>query len=297
MQTPDYNELLIGIDHGIDAHLAWNQRLFRCALLRESPGNDVMLSNAHELCQFGVWFEEQRLILDDIDPYLVRNIDDAHRRMHDGVRSLASAILENKPAQAVDLQVYQNQQTKMITLLHTLHQRIEDINTRYDSLTGLPMRHGLEHAFTVRHKDSLRNGTQLWLLLADIDHFKSVNDTHGHSIGDMAIKHVADRLTLCLRSNDILFRYGGEEYLALLLVKSDSDIHEIAKRMLLSVNDPLVLTNNQPLNLTVTIGLTAVSPDEILRNAIDRADFALLDGKKEGRNRYTIANEKDSLVR
>ena len=296
MQSPDYNELLIGIDHGIDAHLAWNQRLFRCAFLRESPGNDVMLPNAHELCQFGIWFEAQRLILNEIDPYLTRCIDDAHRLMHDGVRSLASAILENKPAEAVDLQLYQNQQTAMITLLHTLHQRIEDINIRLDSLTGLPMRHGLEHAFTIRSKDELRNGMQLWLVLADIDHFKLVNDTHGHSVGDMAIKHVADRLALCLRSNDILFRYGGEEFLALLLVTSDSDIQEIAKRMLHSVNNPLKLADDQSLNLTATLGLTHVSSGETLRPVIDRADFALLDGKKAGRNRYTITNVKAPLV-
>lgn len=296
MQSIDYNELLIGIDQGIDAHLAWNQRLFRCALLRESPGNDVILPNSHELCQFGIWFESQRLILDNIDPELIRSIDKAHRLMHDGVRSLATAILQNKAAQEVDMQLYQNHQTTMITLLHTLHNLIESINARHDSLTGLPMRHGLEHAFTIRSKDASRNGLQLWLVMADIDHFKSVNDTHGHSIGDMAIKHVADRLILCIRGNDILFRYGGEEFLALVLVKSGSEIKEIAERMLLSVNEQLVLTNNENLNLTVTIGLTSVSPSEILRSAIDRADSALLNGKKAGRNRYIIANEKNPLV-
>ena len=291
MKSFDYNELLIGIDQGIDAHLAWNQRLFRCALLRESPGDDVLLPNSHELCQFGIWFESQRVILDEIDSRLVSRIDNAHRLMHDGVRSLATSILDDKPAKAIDLQSYQNQQTTMITLLHTLHQRIVDVDSRHDPLTGLPMRHGLEHAFTIRNKDSLRNDSQLWLAMIDIDHFKSVNDTHGHSIGDIAIKYVADRLTLCLRSNDIQFRYGGEEYLALLLVKSGDDVQEIAKRMLHSVNNPLILADNISLNMTVTIGLTQVSPGEILSRAIDRADFALLDGKKAGRNRYTIANE------
>lgn len=296
MQSIDYNELLVGIDEGINAHLAWNQRLLRCALLRESPGHDVMLPNAHELCQFGIWFKEQKLMLDEIDSDLTHSIDEAHRLMHDGVRSLSSAILENNPAQEIDLQMYQDQQTTMITLLHTLHQRIENINMRYDSLTGLPMRHGLEHAFTIRSNDASRNGTQLWLLMADIDHFKSVNDSYGHSIGDIAIKHVVDRLSLCLRSNDILFRYGGEEFLALLLVESDDDMQEIAERMLISVNEPLILSNNETLNLTVTLGLTPVFLGEILRPVIDRADFALLDGKKAGRNRFIIANEKALLV-
>ena len=294
MHSLDYNELLIGIDQGIDAHLAWNQRLFRCALLRESPGDDVLLPNAHELCQFGIWFAAQRVILNEIDPSLVNRIGNAHRSMHDGVRSLAASILEDKPANAADLQSYQNQQTTMITLLHTLHQRIVDIDSHHDSLTGLPMRHGLEHAFTIRNKDTLRNGSQLWLALVDIDHFKLVNDTHGHSIGDMALKHVADRLTFCLRSNDILFRYGGEEFLALLPVKSGNDVQEIANRILRSVNNPLMLADDLLLNMTVTIGLTQVSPGEMLRPAIDRADFALLDGKKAGRNRYTIANENAS---
>lgn len=285
----DYNALLVGIDQGIDAHLAWNQRLFRCALLRESPGNDVLLPNAHELCRFGQWFHSQRALLDEIDPYLSLRIDDAHRLMHNGVRALATAILADEPAQAIDLQLYQNQQSTMVTLLNTMRQQVVDIESRHDALTGLPMRHGLEHAFSIRLKDAMRNGLQLWIAIADIDHFKSVNDTYGHSVGDMAIKHVADRLSLCLRTNDILFRYGGEEFLVLLMVEPGGAIHGVAKRMLSSVNSPLILADGQPLSLTITLGLTPVSPTEMLGRATDRADFALLDGKKSGRNRHIIS--------
>jgi diguanylate cyclase (GGDEF)-like protein len=296
MQSIDFNELLTGIDNGIDAHLAWNQRLLRCALLRESPGNDVLLPNAHELCQFGIWFTAQRAILDEIDAPLIARIDDAHRCMHDGVRSLAVAVLEDTPAQPADLQLYQDQQTRMVNLLHALRQRIVDIDSHHDSLTGLPMRHSLEHAFTIRQRDAMRSQSQLWLALADIDHFKSVNDTYGHSVGDMAIKHAAQCLALCLRTNDILFRYGGEEFLGLFLLESGSDIRDVAKRMLHSVQAPLFLGDNQSLHMTVTIGLASVSSGETLRTVIDRADFALLDGKKAGRNRYIIANEIDVSV-
>lgn len=288
MQLFDFNKLVTGIDQGIDAHLAWNQRLFRCALLREAPGVDVQLINAHELCQFGKWFISQRSLLDGIDPYLALRIDDAHRLMHDGVRVLAAAILENRPAQTIDLEMYQSQQATMITLLNALRQQVAEIATRHDVLTGLPMRHGLEHAFSIRGKDALRNGQQLWLVIADIDHFKSVNDTFGHSVGDMALKHVAERLAYCLRTNDMLFRYGGEEFLALLLMAPDSNVQAIAERVLASVRLPLTLADGQQLSLTITLGLTQVSTGEALSVAINRADFALFDGKKAGRNRYII---------
>lgn len=295
MRIFNYNEMLVGIDQGIDAHLAWNQRLFRCALLHEPPGNDVLLPNAHELCQFGLWFNSQRMLLDEIDPYLTLRIEDSHRLMHGGVRSLAQAILDNRPAQAIDLQLYQNQQSTMITLLNMLRQQIVDIESRHDTLTGLPMRHGLEHAFSIRIRDALRTGQQLWLAIADIDHFKSVNDTHGHSIGDVAIKHIANRLSYCIRANDVLFRYGGEEFLALLLVEPGGAIHDLAKRMLTSACTPLMLGDGTTLQLSITLGLTPVSPDEALNNAIDRADFAMLDGKKAGRNRYNISFASDVI--
>lgn len=290
MKSTLYSELLEGIDDGINAHLAWNQRLLRSALLRKSPGEDVMQPNAHDLCQFGMWFNAQKKKLEEIDSDLTHSINEAHRLMHDAVRILASGIIANTPAQDTDLQLYEKKQTSMITMLQTLRQKIEHISMRFDSLTGLPMRHGLEHAFTIRLNDASRIGAQLWVLLADIDHFKSVNDTHGHSIGDMAISHTANQLRLCLRKNDILFRYGGEEFLALLLVTSDDDIQNLAERMLHSISTPLVLAN-QTINLTATLGLTPVSPDEKLRTVIDRADFALLKGKKSGRNRYIIADK------
>ena len=89
----------------------------------------------------------------------------------------------------------------MVTLLNELRERVAEAATHQDLLTGLPLRHGLEYAFGLRRKDARRDQAQLWLAMIDVDHFKAVNDSHGHAVGDVALQHVAPRLVGCLRES------------------------------------------------------------------------------------------------
>lgn len=212
--------LLDGIDRGIEAHLAWNQRLMRCALLRESPGDDVLEPQAHTLCRFGVWFAAHRQQLDSFDAALVRRIAQSHQSMHDAVRRMCERMLLAQPGSADDLQAYEQGQSAMVTQLNALRELVARATTHHDVLTGLPLRHGLEYAFDLRRKDALRAEARLWLAMIDVDRFKMVNDTHGHAIGDQALQHVAQRMVACMRASDTLIRFGGEEFLALFVVRN-----------------------------------------------------------------------------
>jgi len=282
--------LLKGIDRGIEVHLAWNQRLLRCALLHESPGDDVFRPDAHALCEFGAWFSTHQCDLDTFDEALVQRIADAHRNMHDAVRLMCHRVLQGRAAAATDLQAYEQGQSAMVTLLNELRERIAEAAAHEDLLTGLPLRHGIEYTFGLHRKNARRGDAQLWLAMIDVDHFKAVNDTHGHAVGDAALRHVAHCLAACLRETDALFRFGGEEFLALFPVREPLGVELLAARVLDAVREaPLTTGPGVTLHLSVTVGLARVRADEDLASATQRADQAMLLGKSQGRGRFVLA--------
>lgn len=283
-----FENLLTGIDRGLQAHLAWNQQLMRCALLRESPGEDMMSPDAHQHCAFGKWFESEKSALSEFDAQAVQALAQKHEAMHDAVRRLCSQSLKGDPVSQEDFQAYEAGQTGMVGSLNTLRQRVAESVLKLDALTGLPLRNGLGYAFKIRQSDAARNGQSLHLAMVDVDHFKVVNDTKGHPVGDMALQHLARLMTGFLRENDIAVRYGGEEFLFLLL---GPGAETVIRRLLEAVRqNPMALPGDQlPLKMTVTAGLTPVLASDTLETAVARADRALLEGKASGRDRYIIA--------
>jgi diguanylate cyclase (GGDEF)-like protein len=282
--------LVHGIDHALEAHLAWGQGLLRCALLHESPGDEVLRPDAHSICPFGLWFASHRYELDTFDEALVERMEKAHRCMHDAVRLMCQRVMQGLPAAAADLHAYEQAQSTMVVLINELRERVAEASTHQDTLTGLPLRHGLDYAFGLRCKDARRDEAQLWLAMVDVDHFKSVNDRHGHAAGDVALQHIARCLVGCLRESDALFRFGGEEFLALFLVHEAQGIELLAARLLEAVSaEPLSIATGATLQLSVTVGLACVREGEDLASATERADLAMLLGKAQGRARFVLA--------
>lgn len=155
-----------------------------------------------------------------------------------------------------------------------------------DELTGLPNRRAF---FDVARRELSRHqrfGEPCMALMLDIDHFKSVNDTHGHDIGDLVLRAVAERLRDSVRKSDCPARLGGEEF-ALLMPNTDVAGGEVvAERMAATVREAPVPTPAGPLRVTATLGLTAMSArDQSVEEMLKRADEALYDGKRAGRDR------------
>lgn len=148
-----------------------------------------------------------------------------------------------------------------------------------DSLTGLANRRGGEDAAQREVSRTRRANRPLSFLLADIDHFKKVNDTHGHAEGDRVIRDVAATLAYCLRASDVAARWGGEEFLAVL---PDADLgraQQVAERVRAAVAG----IAGQP-TVTVSIGCAQLGPTERVEAAIGRADASLYEAKAAGRN-------------
>lgn len=158
---------------------------------------------------------------------------------------------------------------------------------RRDALTGLPNRRAFDEALARELARADRGGAPLAVVALDVDHFKRVNDAHGHAAGDAALRAVAERARGALRAGDLLARVGGEEFGALLPGAALADAREVAERIRAAVEAaPVPVTAaSVPLRLTVSLGCAARVSGEAAAALVGRADARLYDAKRGGRNR------------
>ncbi len=162
-----------------------------------------------------------------------------------------------------------------------------------DSLTELNNRRALEWDLPRQIKRARTQKTSLSLIILDVDHFKKVNDTHGHLAGDRILQILCQRLRHNLRCQDTAFRYGGEEFVILLANTSDDEALLVARRLNRVVSDePFALNNKLTINITISLGTASLQAedDEQGESLLDRADQCLLQAKTSGRNRVIDSN-------
>ncbi|MEH1782253.1 MAG: GGDEF domain-containing protein [Nostoc sp.] len=162
-----------------------------------------------------------------------------------------------------------------------------------DSLTELNNRRALEWDLPRQIQRARTQKTSLSLIILDVDHFKKVNDTHGHLVGDRILQILCQRLRHNLRCQDTAFRYGGEEFVVLLANTSDDEALLVARRLNRVVSDePFALNNKLTINITISLGTASLQAedDEQGESLLYRADQWLLQAKTSGRNRVIDSN-------
>ncbi len=162
-----------------------------------------------------------------------------------------------------------------------------------DSLTGL---HNRRFALFELDRMLSRPGKGLAVMMLDLDHFKAVNDSHGHAAGDRILSQVARRLRSQLRGRDLLARIGGEEFLVALPDAGEADALDCAERLRRAIGTTPFRVSDQiaPLHVTLSAGLALIGRDaagETAQSLIDRADRALYGAKSHGRDQVTLANQ------
>ncbi|MGC2165693.1 MAG: GGDEF domain-containing protein [Gallionella sp.] len=158
-----------------------------------------------------------------------------------------------------------------------------------DFLTGALNRRGMDEAFDREFKRADRHNTPLSLAMLDIDHFKKINDTMGHSTGDMALAHLAKVVKSVLRSTDILARYGGEEFVILLPGTKQDDAVNVVAGVQRDLTKNFFLHNNERVLITFSAGVAERMTGENADEVLPRADAALYQAKHAGRNRVVGA--------
>ena len=154
-----------------------------------------------------------------------------------------------------------------------------------DSLTGLQNRRAMEQELNIAIEEYRRGNAHFGLAMLDLDHFKRINDEHGHEAGDEVLIAFADLVRRCTRKVDRCFRFGGEEFVLLMPATSEASLHHIDENLRRRVAAEL---NCRGAAVTVSIGAAALRPDEDWQAWLARADAALYQAKNEGRNRTVI---------
>jgi diguanylate cyclase (GGDEF)-like protein len=173
--------------------------------------------------------------------------------------------------------------------LREKNQQLEQLSTT-DALTGLRNRRFAESFLSREVERARRHGDALAVVLADLDHFKKVNDAHGHAVGDAALRHVAALLEAQVRKTDVCARWGGEEFLIGLVQPHAEGVCEFAERQRTAVAaSPLQLPGGRRLALTVSLGVALYVPADAVDDLVDAADRALYRAKRAGRNRVALS--------
>ena len=267
-------------------HEAWFANLMRGLICRVEATADDLDPEGHQRCRFGRWYHGPGQEVLREQPSFVA-IESEHVRLH----VLAARVLGEA---ATGAQVQASEYDELVACgsqlrleLETLRHEIETALRDRDAVTGAFGR--VEILPALREAGELvRREVQLaCIAFMDLDHFKDVNDAHGHRLGDQVLAGAVQYVTAHLRSYDRVFRYGGDEFLILLPAAHI----EVAARLIERLRSGLAATTlavdeaGRPLRTTASFGITPLEPDVSAEESMDRADKALLLAKSAGRNR------------
>ena len=157
-----------------------------------------------------------------------------------------------------------------------------------DPLTGISNRRHFMDQISEEFERTVRYGTPFSLMLIDIDNLKEVNDTYGHEAGDEVLRSFAKYCLTRLRSVDRFARFGGDEFIVLLVQTGRERAKEVALRLLSGIEGSEIQTEEEAIHITVSVGLTTINKDATIDGLIKRADKALYEAKNGGRNRVAI---------
>ena len=157
-----------------------------------------------------------------------------------------------------------------------------------DQLTNLPNRRFTERHIQQKFKEYHDFNFPFAIVFIDVDHFKFVNDTYGHDVGDDVLKMLSKTYVNAVRNNDFIGRWGGEEFLAIFTNCNEKTLLELSERIRVLVENSTMLANDTELKVTISIGATIVKPEDNYESIIKRADNLMYQSKENGRNRCTL---------
>lgn len=266
--------------------LAWEIDLVYRIVLDADLGNSLSLSQA----DFGLWFNHKgRHYFSGIAEAghisrLIQDIDEVFRNTRETTKALSNRSLRTKFL----IQLRKNV-SQISTLLRELFEEVSRHEVGMDVLTRLLNRRFLPTIFKREIAQAKRASTSLSVLVIDVDKFKQINDTWGHHAGDEILRKVSAAFYDNVRSNDYVFRYGGDEFVIVLTEASEFDTTRIAERIRSRVEKTVIKSpDGQTIPLSLSIGAAMFSGHPDYERLIQAADEALYIAKKRGRNRVEL---------
>ena len=275
------------LNRTIDEAISWMKAWSLIAFF-ETTHHTAWAELAPSLESFSTWRLEAAKTLQD-QPALDR-LSELHDQMH---RLAKMAILKAPEGSAVtrnDYEAVAAKHEEFVAGLRRVERALAAAASGLDALTGLRSRAGMRDDLARELSRFQRSGTPFCLALADVDHFKKINDTYGHDGGDKVLAGVADHLSRSLRPFDDAWRWGGEEFL-LCLKEADINAGLLALDRVRGGLEqmPIRLADGQLVFVTASFGLVAATKDANIDALLAKADRALYRAKESGRNKVEIA--------
>jgi diguanylate cyclase (GGDEF)-like protein len=189
-----------------------------------------------------------------------------------------------KPFDSAELQARLRSATRIVELEEKLRRQ-----ATLDALTGVLNRGAIMERLEVEMDRSGREGDSLCVAMVDLDHFKQINDTYGHSVGDSVLCEAARRMCSVVRPYDVVGRYGGEEFIVVFSRCDEQTALSIVERIRETISTDPVQANSRSISVTASIGVARVLNSVDADTALREADNALFRAKQQGRNRVERA--------
>jgi diguanylate cyclase (GGDEF)-like protein len=265
-------------------HEEWHKELMRTLVCRLPHDSRDTANDAHRRCGFGRWYYGSPA--SSLRAHAVfATMDVEHEHMH----RLAAQLLKASDADSgIAPEAYDhfaNALDRLRLQIHTLICELEDSLVHHDSLTGAESRIDMLTKLAEMRALGKRQHHPCCIALMDVDHFKRINDTHGHLVGDQVLKACVRYLRGHLRPYDHVFRYGGEEFLILM---PDTDL-DAGRRAIERIREglaaaPLAQDGQRAISATASFGVAVVEPVATIEESLDHADKMMYAAKKAGRN-------------
>jgi diguanylate cyclase (GGDEF)-like protein len=274
------------LQEAIRAHAAWHRRVISTLVCRLPPPAEDLGADAHLHCKFGTWFHRQgEGVLRGRPAWDAINA--THMRLHELAARVLTEMWDTQVVSRQSFEAFVEAAGQMRAEIDALRHEVAAALRSRDTLTGVYGRGEILPALREARELGRRHLQPASVAFLDLDHFKDVNDLHGHGLGDEVLAAAARCITLHLRPYDKVFRYGGDEFLLLLPGTHVDDAHHSAERIRagLAATQLGTAPDGERLHLTASFGVAALDTERPVEDSIARADQALLHAKATGRNR------------
>src|SRR5512143_2866346 len=274
------------------AHGSWIQRIHSTLVCRTPPMRVDLEPAGHLASELGRWLaaEPNEFICSHPDYALAL---EEHRKLHALARSLCDAVQGGRSIELTEYQAFTECIGRLDRSLETLVKEVWDLLRHTDPLTGIATRYAMLPRMREEHRRVQRTGLVSSICMVDLDHFKRINDTHGHRAGDAVLEAVSTYLVANLRRDDQVCRYGGEEFVLMLPNTEPEQAVPIVNRLRRGLGElSIQLDTGERVGITASIGIAPLIPDKPISTSIERADRAMYAAKRAGRNQLRVWRER-----
>lgn len=288
--TMQQNEHLVSLIDGLrsakERHYSWLWDIHRSLMCETPLSSNVEIDPT--LCQFAGWMRSVA------DEPLVRHAEsyqqlhNQHLKMHQAAELLILTASRQRPIPVAVYDDFINQRNHFKAVVERFERDLWDMACLVDQLTGLRNRYGMLTDLLDEQQRTVREDSNCSIAMIDIDHFKEINDNHGHQVGDLLLQKLAQLLVSRLRPYDHLYRYGGEEFLICLPGTDIEEAKAILERMRHDVSTMNFMVDDKRIPVTASFGLSPIGKESCIEDYIEHADTALYAAKAAGRNRVAV---------